>query len=96
MLTIILFNMDDHFYDLFYNVHKAVESGVRPRAVCTAHEELDIQLSVPCLLYLPCHVNLPQHYIFDSTSPYSRLACIAICNLTIHILIFLIVCTSTR
>ena len=51
LLTIILFNMDDHFYDLFYNVHKAVESGVRPRAVCTAHEELEIQLSVPCLLY---------------------------------------------
>ena len=26
--------MDAHLYDLFYNIHKAVESGVRPPAVC--------------------------------------------------------------
>ena len=51
MLTILLFNMDDHFYDLFYNVHKAVEWGVRAPAVCIAHEEAGIQLSVHCLFY---------------------------------------------
>ena len=51
MLTIMLFNMDTHFNDPFENVHKAVESGVRPPGVCTAHAEAGTPLSVPSVLY---------------------------------------------
>ena len=67
MLTIILFNMDDHFYDQFYNVHKAVESGVRPRAVCTAHEELAYYTSKPVQLH---RVYIP--FIGTLTAPNAK------------------------